>query len=453
MVLRESPSIEPHGSRALSALEDDDVDPAVARRRELHAFLHSTPARLTGLGILLVLLTVAAGLVATTTVNGRAATLDTVLADTEPLSYSAQNLYIALSVADAATTTAFISGGLEPGELRDRYAQAIGTASADLVYASGGLAASEVDSRRLLASISTDLTVYTGLIETARANNRVGNPVGAAYLNEASTLMQTSMLPMAQQLHAQQEAHVASTQRNYSRPPWFALALLLTAAVGLVLTQIVLARLSRRTFNLGLILASSSTAILLLWMLVAGLMSSLDTRRALTEGAQPLHELTTGRILAQQARTEETLKLVRRDSNGDYDAVFEDRSAQLGAVLSNYPREDDNPVGHTEVARAAQAWNGWSGAHDRMNAVLAEGDFLTGAAIAIGPGSENSAAQFTILDDALTDGIGSAREHLRSNIASASGVLTALGPGALALTLIAVIGIIIGLWPRLKEYQ
>jgi hypothetical protein len=453
VVLREAPSIEPHGSRALSALGDDEVDPAVARRRELRAFLHSTPARLTGLGILLMLLCVAAGLVATSTVNGRAATLDAVLVDAEPLSYSAQNLYIALSVADAAATTAFISGGLEPGDLRDRYAQAIGTASADLVHASGGLAASEADSRRLLASISTDLTVYTGLVETARANNRVGNPVGAAYLGEASTLMQTSLLPMAQQLHAGHEARVASTQSNYSRPPWFALALLLTAAVGLVLTQVVLARLTRRTFNLGLILASSATAILLAWMLVAGLISALDTHRALTEGARPLHELTTGRILAQQARTEETLRLVRRDSNGDYDAVFDDKSAQLGAVLSNYPREDDNPVGDAEVTRAEEAWNRWSTAHERMNTVLAEGDFLAGAAIAIGPGDQNSAAQFTALDDALTEGIDSARDHLRSHVASASGVLTALGPGAFALTLIAVIGIIIGLWPRLREYQ
>jgi hypothetical protein len=32
-------------------------------------------------------------------------------------------------------------------------------------------------------------------------------------------------------------------------------------------------------------------------------------------------------------------------------------------------------------------------------------------------------------------------------------VLTALGSGALVLTLIAFGGIIIGLWPRLREYQ
>ncbi|TQC46804.1 hypothetical protein EEB14_23865 [Rhodococcus sp. WS4] len=452
VVLREAPSIEPHGSGALSAAADDDVDPAVARRKELRAFLASTPAKLTALGALLVLLSLTAGFVAASTVNGREATLDSVLAETEPLSFSAQNLYSALSVADAAATTAFISGGLEPPELRDTYSQAIGTASADLVYASGGLAASDVDSRRLLASISTELSVYSGLVESARANNRTGHPVGAAYLSEASTLMQTSMLPMAQELHALQESDVADTQRNYSRPPWFALILILVALVALLVVQIVIARLSRRTFNLGLMLASACTAILLVWMLVAGLVSSLDTNRALTQGARPMHELTAARILAQQARTEETLKLVRRDSNGDYDAIFEDKSSRLDALLSQYPRED-RAVGRDEVARAQEAWTGWSSAHDRMNEILARGDFVTAATVAIGPGPSDSAAQFTAVDDALTDGIASARDHLRSNVASAARVLTALGSGALVLTLIAFAGIIIGLWPRLREYQ
>ena len=265
--------------------------------------------------------------------------------------------------------------------------------------------------------------------------------------------MQTSMLPMAQQLHAQQEADVADTQRDYSRPPWLALILILVALVALLVAQIVIARLSRRTFNLGLIVASSCTAILLVWMLVAGLVSSVDTKRALTEGARPMHELTAARILAQQARTEETLKLVRRDSNGDYDAVFEDKSGQLDTLLSSYLHDGDRAVGHDEVARAQEAWTLWSSAHDRMNEILAEGDFASAATVAIGPGPSDSAAQFTAVDDALTDGIGTARDRLRSHVESAARVLTALGSGALVLTLIAFGGIIIGLWPRLREYQ
>ncbi|MFZ2173398.1 MAG: hypothetical protein WAW17_05070 [Rhodococcus sp. (in: high G+C Gram-positive bacteria)] len=453
MVVRDTPSIEPQGSPALSAVTGGDVDPSVARRRELHAFLVSTPAKLTGLGAVLVLLALTAGLVAASTANSRQATLDRILAETEPLSYSAQDLYSALSVADAAATSAFISGGLEPAELRDRYTQAVGMASADIVYASGGLDPSDAESRRLLASISTDLTVYAGIVETARANNRTGNPVGAAYLSEASTLMQNNLLPMAQRLHSQQEAYVASTQQGYSRPPWLSLILILLSLLALLFAQFMIARLSRRTLNLGLILASASTAILLAWMLAAGLISSRETSRALAQGAQPMHELTTARIVAQQARTVETLELVRRDSNGDYDMVFADKSGRLAELLANYPRDRNHEVGVEQAALAREAGERWSAAHERMNTVLGTGDFVGAATIAIGPGPSDSAAQFTAVDDALTEGIGAARDHLRSDVSSASAVLTALGAGALALTLIAFAGIIIGLWPRLREYQ
>ena len=77
---------------------------------------------------------------ATAAIENRQANLDLLLVETEPLANSAQNLYSALSLADAAAATAFISGGLEPAEVRDRYTQSIGEASAD-----DGLNAFEVD--------------------------------------------------------------------------------------------------------------------------------------------------------------------------------------------------------------------------------------------------------------------------------------------------------------------
>lgn len=454
MVLRRAPSIEPQGSYASSGAAEDDVKPVVTPRKELRAFLASTPGRLTVLGIVLLALTLTAGFVATSVVNSSEATLETMLAETEPLAYSTRSLYTSLSVADAAATTAFISGGLEPPELQDRYEEAMATASSDLVFAStGGPGLRDDNSRMLLSSISTDLSVYSGIIATARANNRAGNPVGASYLSEASTVMQNRILPMARQLLAQQETRIADIQRNYSRPPWLALTLVTLALVALVFANIVIARMSRRRFNPGLILASACTAILLVWMLVAGVTSSLDTRRALNEGARPLHELTSGRILAQQARTQEMLKLARRDSGGDYDEIFDEKSRQFGDLLSNYPGDGSMRVGQDEVADAQEAWTRWLSAHERMNAILGIGDFDSAAMVAIGPGPDDSAAAFTEINEALDNGIETARNHLRSNVASAADVLTALGPVSLVLTLVGSGGIIIGLWPRLREYQ
>ena len=113
---------------------------------------------------------------------------------TEPLADAAQRIYGALSIANTAATTAFLSGGIEPQDVRDRYDAAIGQASAGLVTASNGVAPNDVHSLTLLTDLSNQLAVYTGMIATARANNRAGRPIGVAYLSGASALMQQAIL-------------------------------------------------------------------------------------------------------------------------------------------------------------------------------------------------------------------------------------------------------------------
>src|SRR5947208_2170985 len=63
-----------------------------------------------------------------------------------------------------------------------------------------------------LAVLSSQLSVYTGVVETARANNLQGNPVGAAYQGEASTLMRDKLLPAARSLYDTETQGVADDQ-------------------------------------------------------------------------------------------------------------------------------------------------------------------------------------------------------------------------------------------------
>lgn len=181
--LRPSSAPEPAG-------RDDPGGLSVAVVREridlanLLSFANSSPGRLIALGLLLIGLCLAAGSVTAATVGDRQQGLDVLLYDTEPDAHSAHRLYTSLSIADAAASTAFIAGGLEPQAVRDRYTQAMGEAAAELVTQSdravGPNAASDPDSR-LRTGIVTGLPVYSGLVETARTNNRSGYPVGAAY--------------------------------------------------------------------------------------------------------------------------------------------------------------------------------------------------------------------------------------------------------------------------------
>lgn len=408
-------------------------------RRELRRLARSTPARMIALGGLLIVLLVATGFVTSEAVSDRESTLDSLLVRTEPLANSAQNLYGALSVADAAASTAFISGGLEPQAVRDRYAQAIGDAGTELIRASGGLGESDTEARDALTEIGAALPVYTGLVETARSNNRSGNPVGSSYLGEASTLMQTSLLPRAEGLYTAQASRVSTDQERFVHPPVFAIATIVVVLGLLVLAQLYLSRRTHRTLNWGFLTASGLVTVLLGWMLVAGLISATATDRALDRGVTPLQKLTTGFILAQQARSDETLNLVRRGSTREYDAEFNDNTQKLADLF-------DGDAAMTESLAK------WKTAHQRIDDALAVGDFNTAVTIATGSGVADSAVQFKALDDMLIAGIEQGRNELRGNVERAKTSLVALSSGAIVLTIAAAAGVAGGLVPRLREY-
>ena len=421
---------------------------------EVRAFVRSSPARLIALGLLLLGICLVAGAVTAAEVGDRQHALDRLLSAAEPDANSAQHLYTSLSVADAAAGTAFISGGLEPQPVRDHYDQAIGEAAAELVAQSarvGTQEAAEPDNdAELRTGIATELPVYTGLIETARTNNREGHPVGAAYLSEASNLMQGSMLPQAERLQEHRWAAITETQRDHVRPPWAAIGLPILALAALIGAQYYLARRWRRVLNPGLLAASGVLLILLSWTVIAGSFSAVATASGRDHGAIPGDRLTTSRILAQQARAAETLKLVRRDASSDYDNTFDNSIARLDDLLTHYPT--DAPAAD-EVRTAHGALERWRATHERMADALGRGDFLQASKVAIGTGPEQASAAVETLDTALADGIAHTRQTLRDDISDAARSLNFLAPGALVLAALAAAFVLAGLWPRLREYR
>lgn len=433
----------------------DELSPrsatALVRERldstDMRAFARSSPAKLIAIGLLLLGLCVAAGAVTATAVDHRQDALDTLLEQAEPDAYSAQRLYTSLSVADASAGTAFISGGLEPKPVRDRYNQAIGEAAGELVAQSNH---TDGDDTHLRTGIATGLPVYSGLIETARANNRAGQPVGAAYLSEASNQMQGTLLPMAQELQEHRSSAITEIQRNHVRPPWPAIVLPLVALAALIVAQWFLTRRWHRILNPGLLLATCTMLVLLSWTVIAGVVSAVSTTHARDNGSIPTASLTESRILAQQARTAETLKLVRRDTGGDYDQTYDDATARLRTLLAEYP---SGAPAAKEITNAVAALDRWRTAHDRMNEALGRGDFLGASAVATGSGANEASAQVESLDRALANGIGATRNTLREDTSRASHALDLLAPGALVLATAAAVLVAAGLWPRLREYR
>jgi hypothetical protein len=404
-------------------------------------FLRATPGRMALVAVLLIAALLAVGATASKTVFDRQGQLATLRSHTEPLADAAQRIYGALSLANTTAATAFLSGGVEPQDVRDRYDAAIGQASAGLVTASNGVSPNDTHSLTLLTDISNQLAVYTGIVATARANNRAGRPIGVAYLSESSALMQQYLVPSAERLYASQSDAVIASGRSIG-PSRVVIAAAVLVLVLLVLSQAALARRSHRRLNPGLVLASVLTAVLVVWLTVAGQVSTHAATGARTEGGEPLDTAVSARILAQQARAEEILGLLKRGSDPMSDIRFDERTAQIGWLLDEH-----------RVDGAADTLRGWMRSHDEIRQKLAAGDYPAAVAIARDDDPQHSTAQFTRLDSALRDDITRLRDRQRDGIAQAYTALNLLPPGAAAISVLAALAVAAGIAPRLSEYH
>ncbi|WP_029105945.1 protein kinase G-activating protein GlnX [Mycobacterium sp. URHD0025] len=412
-------------------------------------FLWTTPGRILTIGLVLSALVLASAFATSTTINDRQQALTTVLDHTEPLAFAAGQLYTTLSVADAAAATAFIAGA-EPRDVRQRYEQAITDASVAVTRASSGL--TDETLVQLLGRINARLAVYTGLVETARTNNRAGNPVGSSYLSEASALMQSQILPDAQRLYEETSARVdAETTASTRIPASVMLVVLATLMFGAFANRW-LARRTRRRVNIGFVAGGMAVLIMLIWVTTSLVISTSDSRSAKDTAAESLKTVTNLAITAQQARADETLALIRRGDENLRKQSYYQRIEAMQQQLAQYLARDTG-IDKSDLTGAEDLLTKWRAADDRINAYIAVGNYQAATQVALGTGEDDSTSAFDKLDDALSKGIEQSRSQLRNDIANARRVLSGATVGAALLSVAAALAVALGLWPRLSEYR
>ena len=412
-------------------------------------FVRTTPGRILTFGVILATLGLLSAFATSTTINNRQEQLTAVLNHTEPLAFAAGQLYTTLSVADAAAATAFIAGS-EPRAVRQRYEQAITDAAVAVTRAASGL--TDEPLVQLLGRINARLAVYTGLIETARTNNRMGNPVGSSYLSEASALMQQQILPDAQQLYEQTSARVdAETTASTRIPAPVIVVVAMTLAFGAFAHRWLAAHTKRRV-NVGLIAGGLAILIMIIWVGSALAISTAGSRAAKDTAAESLKTVTTLAITAQQARADETLSLIRRGDEDVRKRSYYQRVEAMHQQLSDYLARND-AIDKSDLANADQLLVKWRQADERINAYISVGNYQAATQVALGTGEDDSTPAFDKLDAALSSGIRESRNQLRNDILSARRVLSGTTVGGAVLSVGAALAVALGLWPRLSEYR
>ena len=412
-------------------------------------FVNTTPGRILAIGAVLAMLGVLSAFAISTTINERQLQLTNVLDHTEPLAFAAGQLYTTLSVADAAAATALISGS-EPRAVRQRYEQAITDAAVAVTRASSGLTNPELV--ELLGRTNARLAVYTGLIETARTNNRMGNPVGSSYLSEASALMQQTILPDAQRLYEATSRLVdAETSASTKIPAPVIIIVAVTLLFG-AFAHRWLARHTKRRVNIGLVVGGLAIAVMIVWVGTALAVSTAGSRAAKNTAAESLRTVTNLAITAQQARADETLSLIRRGDEDVRKRSYYQRVDLMRDELRDYLARKDT-VDKSGLAQADQLLEKWRQADERINEYIKTGDYQAATQVALGTGQDDSTPAFDKLNEALSQGIQESRTQLRNDISSARRVLSGTTVGGAMLSVGAALAVALGIWPRMSEYR
>ncbi len=418
-----------------------DSPPPARLRHRARERARSTPGRLTLLLTLLAVLGLATGITGVVGAVQRADAVTAVSTASGPLAVRAQELYRSLSDADATAAAAFLSNGVEPAALRDRYQSDI--AAAGDALAAAGTGTTTRAGRDAVARMTAALPLYTGLVETARTYNRQQLPLGSAYLREASGLMRDRLLPAAAQLYQLETARLADDRGAAAGFPWLSIPLGVLTLAGLVVAQRYLSRRTNRLFNIGLLGASAVTVALVLWIGLSWASVQSHLHASDRDGSGQVELLAQARIQALQARADEALTLVARGNGGDFEKDYQKQTTG--------PSSLDALLARARVA-VAQA-KAWEQTHAEVRKRDDGGDYQGAVTLAIGTDDNSSATQFTALDRSLGQAISAANATFDRQAAAAGDALDGLAVGVGILTVALLAGVGVGLQRRIAEYR
>lgn len=402
----------------------------------------SSPTRLRAAQAAVAVVCVLLGVMVAVSASTRRADLDRA-SRASRLVVAAQDLGAALGTADAASANAFLAGGVDQPEQRARYSAALDAATAALQVAAE--TAESDEARSAVQQLTQLLPTYTGLVETARANNRQQLPLGAAYLRSASQLLRTDAATQLDALRAAGDASFRAVDQNLVAGvggPLFAVALFV--AIVLVLVQFWLSRRTRRLLNFGMVGATLLVLIGLFWVVNAVSYSSTRAVTAMQSGYDDLSALSAIRADAYDQQTFSTFALVDRGSRDSFNAkaatAANDVDTRIAALATG--SLDAGWVRYRDLSRrvtATDTGGSYATARDQLTAPISAPSSVSGA--------------FAQFDRTVVDEVNVSREVLTSGLADARRPMDRLRVIGVVIGLLAAAVGAWGLQQRINEYR
>lgn len=436
----------------------------------------TTPGRLWTVSIGMIAVSGLLWLAGSSTVVTAQGKVDSIGHRSGPAVIDAQKIHESLADADRSAANAFLASGAQNSEPRQRYVRDVALATHDLEQAAEHNSAGSQISRDLQA-VNAAVVQYTGLVEAARANDRQGFPVGAAYLRAASRLMHQPRDGILARVDALATVNSGNASAEYSSL-WYAAALLavffafsVLLFALLVSTQGFVRRRFRRRRNNRMMVATTLLLLLVAGMAAQGLYTYRNLRVAEEQAFPRLHLLWQARATVADINGNESLSLIARGNGSAFDDAFKaeilqlvDRpltdamvdaaaagQVQFKGLLADEIRQAGFPGERDAAVRALRAYQQFLQADAAVRA-RAAGDHEGAVALALGSASGQLGSAFSELDAALGAAIGIDQTEFDDAIARAAPnpiLNLAIPLCALAIALL----VLTGLQPRIAEYR
>jgi hypothetical protein len=460
------------------------TSPVVPRRRlglresvqGLRERASTTPGRLWTMSLALVAVSGLLWLAGSSTVVTAQSRVDDIGHRSGPAVIDAQKIHESLADADRSAANAFLSSSAQNSEPRQRYQRDIALATHDLEQAAEHNTAGSQAGRDLQA-VSAAVAQYTGLVEAARANDRQGFPVGAAYLRAASRLMHQPGDGILARVDSLATVNSSNASAEYASL-WYAAALLAVFfAFGALLFALLLStqgfvrRRFRRRRNNRLMVATALLALLSGAMAAQALYTYRNLQAAEEEAFPRLHQLWQARATVADINGNESLSLIARGNGSAFDQAFKAETLQLvdrpltdtlvddaargqvhfKGLLADEIRQAGFPGEREAALKALRAYRQFLEADTAVRA-RAAGDHEGAVALALGSAPGQLGAAFADLDAALGAAIDIDQREFDAAIARATPSVAlnlAIPLCSLGIALLAVSG----LQPRIAEYR
>jgi hypothetical protein len=435
----------------------------------------TTPGRLWVVSVVVIVQALLLWVLGSTALISTRSAIDTIGGRTVPSIFEAQMIHETLAEADRSAANAYLLGDLETSGARQDYEQEMSDATRALEQTAEH-SGTDRQATQALQDVITLLTQYSGLVETARANNRQGYTVGVAYLRAASALMhepRDGILARVDRLADVRSQSLADQNASL----WLIVAMLgaffvvdLSLLVVLMVTQGFLRRRFQRRWSLRLLAAT---------VLVVGLtglvgMQTFTTYRSLVDAQQreftTLHNLWQMDGLIDDANGQDSLMLVDPSNSDAFNQFFQSDTNQLvdrqltddmvaqaaqgnvqfGGDLADAIRNASSPPERRAVVQMLRGYQHFMQADAAIRAKVGS-DHQAAVALAVGTNAVQLSGAFRELDGGLDTAIVIDRSDYNSTIASAQprGMFGFIIP-ALCIAIAALT--FWGLRPRLAEY-